>query len=342
MISLHSSRSSRLRSRGFTLMESLVLIGIFIVLLSIFIPYLLSIRETNKRMGCEQNLRQIFQALQSYARDNGGAFPRVVYDPVNRPDGYTAFTGAFDSDPFAPKSTVAANDVTASLWLLVRGKYITDTRVFICPSSSDSRDSMTDDAGSPVYSPTQRSNFRSARNLSYSYANPFSSAQGYRLNDTMPAGFVVIADKNPGAAAATVGPQAPPLELSKANSPNHSGAGQHVVLSQGDFSFVKTPYFGIGKDNIYTARAASAALTTQPTTLPNNAAGVVGMLYSAVKTDDTYLVPTATDVWPVQMVPPSSMPTPGTLPAATNTTAAAATTAAAESSTATAPSSIPQ
>lgn len=342
MISLHSSRSTHSRFRGFTLMESLVLVGIFIVLLSIFIPYLLSIRETNKRTACEQNLRQIFQALQSYARDNGGAFPRVVYDPVNRPDGYTAFTGAFDANPFAPGSAVAANDVAASLWLLVRGKYITDTRVFICPSSGDSRDSMTDDSGSPVSSPTQRSNFRGARNLSYSYANPFSSAQGYRLNDTKPAGFVLIADKSPGTPAATVGADAPSLEQAKANSPNHGGAGQNIVLSQGGFSFVKTPYSGIGGDNIYTARAANAALTTQPTTLPNNVPGVVGTAFSAVRNDDTYLVPTATDVWPMLMAPPTTIPTPSTVPTTTTTTAIAATAPTTEPSTTTAPAPAPQ
>src|SRR4051794_40420219 len=145
--------------RAFTLMETLVILGILIILLSIFIPYLLSIRESSRRATCANNLKQIRDALTSYAQSNGREFPRVRYDAANNPNGYTAFTGPDSPNPFADNSTVEPNDVTASLWLLVRGGYITNTGVFVCPSSDDLRDLVTDASGRLI-KPAQRGNFR--------------------------------------------------------------------------------------------------------------------------------------------------------------------------------------
>src|SRR3954447_3008370 len=109
--SLHPSR------RAFTLMETLVIIAILIILLSIFIPYLLSVREASRRTTCANNLYQIRDALNNYALLNNRELPRVKYDAANNSDGYTAFTGPDSDNPFADNSTVQPNDVTASLWL---------------------------------------------------------------------------------------------------------------------------------------------------------------------------------------------------------------------------------
>src|SRR4051812_34324590 len=112
------------RRRAFTAIELLVVIVIVVILLSIFVPYVMKLRETARRTQCRDNLRQIFQALQNYAGANGSFLPRVVHDPNLA--GFTAFTGANDANPFAPNSGVRPNDVTASLWLLVRGGYVID------------------------------------------------------------------------------------------------------------------------------------------------------------------------------------------------------------------------
>ena len=134
--------------RGFTLMEILVLLAIFVVLLSIFVPFAISKREEGRRARCAENLRQIGVALSTYV-GSYGVFPRVVHDP-DRPDGYAAFTGPDDPDPFAAGSSVSANDVTASLWLLLRTKFIVEPRLFVCPSSDDYRDTLIDASGRPV------------------------------------------------------------------------------------------------------------------------------------------------------------------------------------------------
>jgi type II secretory pathway pseudopilin PulG len=308
--------------RAFTLMETLVLIGIVVILLSIFVPYLQSIWESNRRNACANNLRIIRSALQNYARDNGWDFPRVRYDPETAPAGYTTFTGADDPNPFAADSNVQPNDVTASLWLLARIGYVDDLKTFVCPSAGGTPDTMTDARGQPV-PPSQRSNFRSPANLSYSYALPFSTAPAYRLKpDFLPADFALLADQNPGEPAASQPHSAELKLLSEANSPNHGRVGQNVIYGDSSDAFQRTPYCGVGYkkppgDNIFTARMIGP-LTTQPATMPLSLIGVVGRQAAPIGNDDSYLVPTSTDK--------ISDPLPRRAPSTTRAASAPATT----------------
>jgi hypothetical protein len=195
---------------------------------------------------------RLWEALSAYANDNGKNLPRVVYDAKGHPNAHTAYTGA-DSNPFAPHSAVAPNDVTASLWLLVSRKYLKSPKWFVCPSSGGYPDPMTDAHGKPVPR-EQRGNFRSKWNLSYAYAEPFSNALAYELNtDKLPPDFALMADQGPGGDHPIPPADAPPLELSKSNSRNHNQAGQSVLYAAGYVKFQTTPYCGNKKDNIYTA-----------------------------------------------------------------------------------------
>lgn len=335
-------------------METLVVLGILIVLVSIFVPYLLSIRERNRRLVCDNNLRILFGALQNYAKDNNwDSFPRVRYDPSLKPDGYTVFTGADDPNPFAPDSLVQPNDVTASLWLLVRIGYVGDTKYFVCPSAGGSRDWLYDSVGRPI-SAKARGNFSKPENLSYSYALPFSSAPEYRLKpDLIPWDFAVLADQSPGAAAAEVAHNAPVTVLSRGNSPNHGSAGQNVVYGYGNVEFRKTPYSGAGYstppgDNIYTARVQRG--TTRPTSMPVTAIGIIGHDVAPVSNDDSYLVPAAGEGLVMMDLPttvPVTLPaTTATRPATTRATAPATTralpTTAATTTTRPVPATQPQ
>jgi type II secretory pathway pseudopilin PulG len=284
------------------MVELLVLILILLLLLSIFVPFVRKTRETDHRVRCQSNLRAIGAALSKYARANAGSFPQVVHDTANNPGGYYAFTGPYAPNPFAGDGRVSANDVTASLWLLVRGGYAPPS-LFVCPSSSDFADPVTDPSGKETPA-TERSNFKRARNLSYSYASPFSAAPGYKFNEYLPSDFVLVADKNPGKSAGSdvTGPafNAPALELAKANSLNHQRAGQSVLYADMHVEFRQSPYCGFGYyltgsagDNIYTV-ISPTPLPDQPT--PDvTAKGLLGPEYGPAWKADSYLVPTAAE-----------------------------------------------
>src|SRR5437764_3490202 len=93
----------RKRSKGFTLVELLVVIGIIALLISILLPSLNRARETANRVKCGSNLRQIGQALLLYSNENKQAFPRTYFDSANTTYSLATNLGNFasvTSDPF--------------------------------------------------------------------------------------------------------------------------------------------------------------------------------------------------------------------------------------------------
>ena len=100
----------RRRSRGFTLVELMVVIGVLVVLLSLLLPTLGRVREVSRRTSCASNLRQLTVGSLAYAAedDNGFFIPR----PPNNLDAEDDFT----------------------VWY---PKYIADFRVFVCPSTAN-------------------------------------------------------------------------------------------------------------------------------------------------------------------------------------------------------------
>ena len=106
------------RSRGFTLVELLVVIGIIALLISILLPALNKARESAANVKCLSNLKQIGMAIIMYGNDNKGAIP-YGYGPGGNPN------DCYDDQLVKYLPGNQANNL---------GKPGNKARVFLCPS----------------------------------------------------------------------------------------------------------------------------------------------------------------------------------------------------------------
>ena len=265
--------------QGMTRLDVVILLlCVLFVVLTIVLPGLEHTHESSDRVNCGSNLRQIGQALMLYANENHGQYPRTRWDKADPQVRF--FTNPYAADPLGPDGPLA-NDVTASLYLLVRTQQL-DPHLFICPCTDPPTDWYPG-----TTQPASLSNFPDASHLTYSFANSFCSAAvadgGFRWDWGMNPDLAIAADMNPGAPALKVNLDSSRSRMIDASSRNHlRGRGQGVLFAEGHVEFVETPFVGIGRDNVYSYGPVSAS------------SGGLGTVGQPTSPGDSVLLPAAT------------------------------------------------
>jgi prepilin-type N-terminal cleavage/methylation domain-containing protein len=150
----------KLRNQGFTLIELLVVITIIAILAGLAMPAFVGVQENARITEGSNNCRQVAIFLKQYAADNQGTYP--------------------DGDRTEQPQT--AND---AFRLLVKGGYVQEEKVFLCPISfakSDGKLGESPDfqdacsAGEVHWCMTKGLSDSSASNAPLVFENPVSNS----------------------------------------------------------------------------------------------------------------------------------------------------------------------
>lgn len=130
-MNMNAGRNMRF-TKGFTLVELLVVIGIIAVLISMLLPALNKARESARLTVCLSNVRQFGNALNMYVSEHKGIWPRFYENGASGPgytDSYISTSLAWNT--FSP----AYPNERIGLGLLY--PYVKTGDIYFCPSFYD-------------------------------------------------------------------------------------------------------------------------------------------------------------------------------------------------------------
>ncbi|MFH1748665.1 MAG: hypothetical protein ABIG44_16645 [Planctomycetota bacterium] len=209
------------------LREIVAVAAMIVLMVGVAVPSLLHMRERSERMSCSRNLALVGQGLQQYASTFNASLP---------------FAGWGARKSWQPTTDPGIETLPnrRHIYPLLRYAYVTDPRVFVCPTPGD--------VPMPADQIANRNDFIESRNLSYAYFNMAGVRPSVSDNPNLP----IMADDNPlfddGVQLfERLGLSSP----AQGNSRAHHGSGQNILTLDGHVKWVTTPNCGIGGDNIW-------------------------------------------------------------------------------------------
>lgn len=133
--------------QGFTLIEIMVVLAIAAIVSSITLGGYKAMTQGNKRVSCQTNLVQIYQAARLYASDEGGKFPSYSNPCTSTPASQDQVgIGLWKLYTFPTKPEA---DTTTGLYGVNNSapieRYIRSAKVFHCPNHLENRSLMITD-----------------------------------------------------------------------------------------------------------------------------------------------------------------------------------------------------
>ena len=214
--------AARLAARGagrlpsISIRDVVSVAAVLLIASSVVWPVLSHMREESRRAACNSNLGATSHGLASYALDYQSAMPMVA--------------GFGGGRPWWNVGAAPLESNSANLYALSREGYVSLASL-ACPGN---------ERAPTVPSGPEQRDWRTIEEVSYSYQIvPLSSPLHWGDSHG-----VVMTDRSPVILRAVRGEPIDPW----ANSPNHDGRGQHVVLADGSVGWLSTPEIGVGAD----------------------------------------------------------------------------------------------
>jgi len=261
----------RVTGRGFAITGILIAVLVFLIN---FVPLFRMVKRIEFQMICGANLEGIGKAMQIYANDYDGEFPRsggkiwtgyihgsgVKYSVWARHIPDWRAKDRYGAYNVSPDGTGGVSNISSCFYLLVKYAGVSPES-FICQGDTGATEFKPSDEGVSDHELVDFWDFgpEPSKHCSYSYHMPFNQ---YALTTASDPGMAVAADRNPWIDSPGAEAKQWPLfvnivlitkeETRALNAITHQEDGQNVLFVDGHVNFERKPFCSVNDDNIYT------------------------------------------------------------------------------------------